>query len=115
MNELRPGTFVEEGNLTQNISVLRKILAESAEGGQCIQTIPRRGYRFVGRIQRAGEELIVEEHSRSSIVCRKASTLIRHLFAQPGQMLKISSHQGSRRWRPPSCSPNEVYTQRARD
>jgi eukaryotic-like serine/threonine-protein kinase len=38
-----PETFVEENNLTQNISTLRKILGE----GEYIETIPRRGYRFI--------------------------------------------------------------------
>src|SRR5689334_12099564 len=36
-------TFVEENNLTQNISILRKALGE----GEYIETIPRRGYRFL--------------------------------------------------------------------
>ena len=38
-----PETFVEENNLTQNISTLRRVLGE----GEYIETIPRRGYRFV--------------------------------------------------------------------
>src|SRR6266567_4868917 len=38
-----PETFVEENNLTQNISTLRKALGD----GEYIETIPRRGYRFV--------------------------------------------------------------------
>ncbi len=38
-----PDTFVEENNLTQNISALRKVLGE----GDYIETIPRRGYRFL--------------------------------------------------------------------
>ncbi|MDQ2945456.1 MAG: winged helix-turn-helix domain-containing protein [Acidobacteriota bacterium] len=38
-----PGTFVEENNLTQNISALRKVLGDS----EYIETIPRRGYRFI--------------------------------------------------------------------
>src|SRR5262245_48076243 len=38
-------TFVEEGNLTLNISTLRKVLGESAKDHQYIETIPRRGYR----------------------------------------------------------------------
>jgi TolB-like protein/DNA-binding winged helix-turn-helix (wHTH) protein len=38
-----PETFVEENNLNQNISALRKVLGE----GEYIETIPRRGYRFV--------------------------------------------------------------------
>src|SRR6187455_2669947 len=47
MKRVWPNTFVEEGNLTQNISLLRKALGESHGGVQFIETVPRRGYRFV--------------------------------------------------------------------
>jgi TolB-like protein len=43
-----PDSFVEEGSLARNISLLRKSLGEDdADGGGYIETIPRRGYRFV--------------------------------------------------------------------
>jgi DNA-binding winged helix-turn-helix (wHTH) protein/TolB-like protein/Tfp pilus assembly protein PilF len=47
MKRVWPNTFVEEGNLTQNISLLRKALGETPGGIQFIETVPRRGYRFV--------------------------------------------------------------------
>src|ERR1043166_1765949 len=47
MKRVWPNTFVEEGNLTQNISLLRKALGETAGGVQFIETVPRRGYRFL--------------------------------------------------------------------
>src|ERR671919_528856 len=47
MKRIWPNTFVEEGNLTQNISLLRKALGETPGGVQFIETVPRRGYRFV--------------------------------------------------------------------
>ena len=47
MKRVWPSTYVEEGNLTQNISLLRKALGESPGGAQFIETVPRRGYRFV--------------------------------------------------------------------
>lgn len=50
MKRVWPSTYVEEGNLTQNISLLRKALGESPGGVQFIETVPRRGYRFVGDI-----------------------------------------------------------------
>ena len=53
MKRVWPSTFVEEGNLTQNISLLRKALGETPNGIQFIETVPRRGYRFVGAV-RAG-------------------------------------------------------------
>jgi len=50
MKKVWPTTFVEEGNLTQNVSLLRKALGESAGGIQFIETVPRRGYRFVAPV-----------------------------------------------------------------
>ena len=50
MKKVWPTTFVEEGNLTQNVSLLRKALGENAGGAQFIETVPRRGYRFVAQI-----------------------------------------------------------------
>src|SRR5690348_2768177 len=43
-----PDTFVEEGNLAQMVSVLRKALGESEGAQSLIVTVPRQGYRFVG-------------------------------------------------------------------
>src|ERR1700736_4355225 len=42
-----PGMVVEEGSLTSHISLLRKTLGEGHDEPQFIETIPKRGYRFV--------------------------------------------------------------------
>src|ERR1700730_16274426 len=55
MKRVWPSTFVEEGNLTQNVSLLRKALGESPSGPQFIETVPRRGYRFVASISETSE------------------------------------------------------------
>ncbi len=47
IQEVWPDEIVEEGNLAQHIHVLRKALRETAEGRKYIETIPRRGYRFL--------------------------------------------------------------------
>jgi DNA-binding winged helix-turn-helix (wHTH) protein/TolB-like protein len=52
MKKVWPNTFVEEGNLTQNVSLLRKALGETASGPQFIETVPRRGYRFVAPVSK---------------------------------------------------------------
>jgi TolB-like protein/DNA-binding winged helix-turn-helix (wHTH) protein/Tfp pilus assembly protein PilF len=46
-----PDTFVEEGALARNISLLRKTLGDTTEEPVYIETIPRRGYRFVAQLQ----------------------------------------------------------------
>src|ERR1700730_4344477 len=47
---------VEENNLTQSISALRKILGDSLDGPKFIETIPKRGYRFVAPVEEVSEE-----------------------------------------------------------
>ena len=47
MQTLWPDTFVEESNLTQHISQIRKTLGD----GEWIETIPKRGYRFAAEVQ----------------------------------------------------------------
>jgi len=63
-------SFVEESNLTQNIFLLRKVLGGGKNGdGKFIETIPRRGYRFVANVRQAnGEVLIAREQTLTRIV-----------------------------------------------
>jgi Tol biopolymer transport system component/DNA-binding winged helix-turn-helix (wHTH) protein len=42
--------FVEEGNLTQNVFLLRKVLAEESASSAVIVTIPRKGYQFAAEV-----------------------------------------------------------------
>lgn len=48
METIWPKTFVEENNLSQVISTLRKVLGSDFAGRSYIETVPRRGYRFIG-------------------------------------------------------------------
>jgi len=59
-----PDTLVEEVNLAHNISELRKVLGDSPERSEYIQTIPRRGYRFVAEVRESQEiQERVESHT----------------------------------------------------
>ena len=51
LKQVWPETFVEEGNLTHNISLLRKALGDDRNGNGMIETVPRRGYRFIGHVE----------------------------------------------------------------
>ena len=52
---LWPDTYVEEGNIAQKIFKIRKILGKNRVGKPYIETIPRRGYRFVASVNRSPE------------------------------------------------------------
>src|SRR6267154_1035075 len=49
-NAVWADSFVEEGNLTQNIFLLRKALAQNSEDSGLILTIPRKGYQFAADV-----------------------------------------------------------------
>jgi len=51
-----PRMVVEEGNLTVQISALRRILDHDREQGSCIQTVPGRGYRFIAPVTRVDSD-----------------------------------------------------------
>lgn len=50
MRRVWPDTFVEESNLAHQIYTLRKALGKASDEKEYIQTIPRRGYRFVAEV-----------------------------------------------------------------
>jgi len=52
MERLWPHTFVEEANLTSNIQQLRKSLGDNARQPHYIETVTKRGYRFIAEVQR---------------------------------------------------------------
>ena len=51
MNAVWPDSVVEEGNLTQCISVLRRALGDTVGDHRFIVTVPGRGYQFAARVQ----------------------------------------------------------------
>jgi DNA-binding winged helix-turn-helix (wHTH) protein/Tol biopolymer transport system component len=56
MEKAWPQTFVEESNLTFNIHQIRQTLGEWNDGNRYIETVPRRGYRFVAPVTVHGAE-----------------------------------------------------------
>jgi DNA-binding winged helix-turn-helix (wHTH) protein/TolB-like protein/cytochrome c-type biogenesis protein CcmH/NrfG len=67
METLWPGSFVEEANLTVSISVLRKVLGEKEGNLRYIETIPKKGYRFVASVRevQGTSAILLEEGSFS--------------------------------------------------
>jgi DNA-binding winged helix-turn-helix (wHTH) protein len=51
-----PDAVVEEGNLTVQMSALRRALDRDDPDKSCIQTVPGRGYRFVGSVTQPDED-----------------------------------------------------------
>ncbi len=62
MRRVWPDSFVEEANLTVNISALRRTLGELPDGSSYIETIPRKGYRFVAPIKTRAADNSADSH-----------------------------------------------------
>jgi TolB-like protein/DNA-binding winged helix-turn-helix (wHTH) protein/Flp pilus assembly protein TadD len=80
MSRIWPNTFVEEATLAQNIFTLRKVLGDSPEDHQYIETVPRRGYRFVAALRfvsserASAAEVISAQESPGAARTRRAPT-----------------------------------------
>jgi len=82
LKEVWEGTFVEEGNLTYTVSLLRKALGDDDEPHAFIETVAKRGYRFKGAVTRGShEEPAVES---------RAGRSTRWLFGAVALMLFVS-------------------------
>jgi TolB-like protein len=51
-----PATLVEDNNLNMQIAALRRVLDDGRAGRSCIQTVPRRGYRFTPAVTQVAAE-----------------------------------------------------------
>jgi Tol biopolymer transport system component/DNA-binding winged helix-turn-helix (wHTH) protein len=78
MRRVWPETFVEEGNLGQNIFLIRKVLGSGEDGKDYIRTLPKRGYCFspeVNELRERNSPLIVTEHRVSGVLIEEETSL----------------------------------------
>ena len=80
LNAVWPNTFVEENNLTQYVSLLRKTLGDEAEDQKYIQTVPRLGYRLVSDVRLIVDcepSVLVAKHTHTRVVMREEREEVR--------------------------------------
>lgn len=71
MNTIWPGVSVEEGNLAVTVSQLRKVLGDDRRDHRYIETVSKKGYRFVAPVQDFPAE------------CPETPTLVTPLYREP--------------------------------
>ena len=82
-----PGLAVEDSNLTVQISALRRALGETPDGGCWIETMPRRGYRFVGPVVASEENGVI---AAPPLAAPRDAAAIEHGEAERRQITALS-------------------------
>ncbi|HET9788291.1 MAG TPA: winged helix-turn-helix domain-containing protein, partial [Pyrinomonadaceae bacterium] len=116
MARLWPDTFVEESNLTYTIVQLRKALGDDARHSRYIETIPKRGYRFIGQTVIENKPVISiavlpfvdmsPERDQDYFCEGMADELINSLASLPG--LQVASRTSSFRFKSTTLDIREV-------
>src|SRR4051812_18815360 len=88
-------TVVEESNLTQYLSRIRKTLGGMSDGRPFIETFRRRGYRFNGQIEITSERPIIHNEPAP----RPRETGLSPSIEREGNVLRVVD------WRPPEAAP----------
>jgi DNA-binding winged helix-turn-helix (wHTH) protein len=99
MRKVWPDSFVEEANLTVNISALRKQLGYAPNGQQYIETVPKKGYRFAMPVSQSQADNHAA-NGRSVISAHKASReiLVRGPDRRVSTEIAIANATGTRNW-----------------
>ena len=74
LDEVWEGAFVEENNLAQNISILRRLLGETKDV-KFIETVPKYGYRFIAPVQLMEDttETVTFERTQTRVTIREVA------------------------------------------
>lgn len=94
MEKIWTDSIVEENNLSQNLFRLRKILGNTKDGKPFIETLRRRGYRFVPKVSIASEERAAPESFGESKTAKPPIQTNHHLTVERrGNVLAVADWQ----------------------
>src|SRR5580692_10636444 len=95
-----PDSIVEEGNLSQNIFLLRKALGESSKESRYILTIPGRGYQFAAPLESEPLQMLVHAaHTQTTAIVEEEyfDGLAENAPGKPQEKLPAAKSR-NRRW-----------------
>lgn len=113
LDRVWPGVFIEEGNLARRIFNLRQVLGDSPNGRPYIETIPKRGYRFVATVHGDPEpsalvaaEMPQQEQTRASLEHSKGFWL--RYVALAGALALAALLLSRSFWQPRTSSTHKI-------
>ena len=97
MDAIWPDTVVEENNLTQNVSSIRKVLGERHRENRFIATVPGKGYKFVAdvRIAARGDSIPARSiasasESLSALPKKGSDSVVRRVFNERFLLISLA-------------------------
>jgi TolB-like protein/DNA-binding winged helix-turn-helix (wHTH) protein/cytochrome c-type biogenesis protein CcmH/NrfG len=113
LEKVWPGVFIEENNLARRVFNLRQVLGEGPDGRKYIETVPKRGYRFVGSVRQLGYSaestappLQSSDSPQSTLRTSRRRTL--WPWALAAVLIVAASVLAQRFWRARNHSPDRV-------
>jgi DNA-binding winged helix-turn-helix (wHTH) protein/TolB-like protein len=96
MSRLWPENFVEETNINRNISTLRRALSDSPNEPAYIETVPKRGFRFVAPVAEVEPEaeIVLERRTSAVIITEHEETIDNHLTDDTFRQATRIAHSG---------------------
>jgi DNA-binding winged helix-turn-helix (wHTH) protein/TolB-like protein len=97
MKALWPDTFVEEANLAHHIWRLRRVLEDTKDDERYIETVPKRGYRFVASVTAIDDHAvsaIIERHTITRLVAERET----ERDSDSLQPVRIDASPGAQQW-----------------
>lgn len=98
MRAVWAGTFVEETNLRFCIHSLRKALGKTADGKDYVETIPKRGYRFVAEVSKKSAAPVAEKVAEEIAPIQEEISESKNSLEIPPQVVVEKNHFAKRRW-----------------
>lgn len=90
------GQFVEEANLSVQISALRKALGEKKDSPHFLVTVPGKGYKFVADIQNNNNEIVIEKHKISRVLVEEETEIENSDPKSQNLLSKVPSNKRNR-------------------
>ena len=100
MDRVWPDSAVEENNLTQAIYLLRRLLQDGENGNRYIETVPKRGYRFVATVRETSKDAsgphsaVADAAESADLAQRPSASQASTPAASPVSISTASSHSG---------------------
>lgn len=109
LKKVWPDTYVEEANLASNISQLRKALGDGENGQRYIETVPKRGYRFVAVVRESLLDSRTGEVAAHKIKVAAARFVARRWIAVAAiAVVLIGLGSYLYWWRAPAAQPGQI-------